>query len=135
MRRIGNSSGVQFDVPAKDFAIGEGWSDTPPFTHGFGLGLKDGKSLMNIELEKPLDNMAVDPIRVFSAHIERRSVFDDKGQVIGEDNWGYLTTGERWRNIHFRGRVAVKYGLVSQSDAQLFDQIINSACILPAPTS
>lgn len=135
MERIGNNNGVQFDVSAKDFTIGEGWSDAAPLTHGFDLCPKNGKSLMSIELGKPLDNMAVDPIRVFSVRVESRSVFNDKGQVIGEDSWGYLSSGERWRNIHFRGRVAVKYGLVSESDARLFDRVINSACILPAPTS
>jgi hypothetical protein len=134
MRRVGNRYGVQFAVPIKDFTAVEGTGDAIPIAHGFDLGPKSGKSLMSISLAAPLDNMAVDPIRVFSARVEKRVIFDDQRHTIGEDNWGYLSSGERWRKLHFRGRIAVGYGLVNESDAQLFDRVINSACLLPVPT-
>lgn len=135
MRRIGNRYGVQFDVPAKEFTVSEGWGDAIPVAHGFDLSPKNSKSLLVISLARPLDNVAaVDPMRVFSTHVENRTVYDDKGVPIGEDNWGYLRSGERWRKVQFRGRVAARYGLVDRLEAKLFDRVINSACVLPAPT-
>lgn len=74
---------------------------------------------MSVTFAAPLDNMAVDPMRGFSTRVEKRPVLDETGQVVGEDHRDYLSTGERWRKLNFRGRVTVKYGLVSESEAQL----------------
>jgi len=134
MKRIGNRYGIQFDVPTENFNVREGWGDMPP-THGFDVSQKGGRAFLEISLERLTDNMAIDPIRVFSVSVEKRPILDDKGQTIGQDDWGHLDSGERWRKLEFRGRVGVKYGLVNESEARTFDGIINSACILPAPTS
>jgi len=132
MRRIGEGYGLQFDVPAKDFVIHEGASDAPPLVHGFGLRPKGSESLLEISYGLRQGNMAVDPTRVFSTHVEKRNIPNDKGRTIGDDEWGYLSSGERWRQIRLWGGDSVKYGLVSQKEAELFDRVISSACLSPA---
>jgi len=108
----------------------------PPFDHGFDLTPKNSTSVLDISFGPPsTQGAAVDPSLVFSDHIEKRNIFDDKGQLIGEDNWGYLKSGERWRQVHLRGSAYVKYGFVDEKDAKLFDQVINSACRLTASGS
>ena len=79
-----------------------------------------------------MESMATDPTRVFSDHVEQRGIFDDKGRLIGEDHWGYLKRGERWRKVRISGWVA-KYGFVNEKEAELFDRVISSACLLSAP--
>jgi len=133
MRRIGNRYGIQFDVPKNEFTFGEGRSDAGPLVGGFDLSTKNGHSLLVISTRRPLENVAIDPVRVMSKHVEKRTILDDKGLPIGEDNWGYLSSGERWRKVQFQGMVAARYSLVSETEARLFDQVINSACFLPAP--
>jgi len=133
MRRIGERYGLQFEFPTRDFTVHEGTSDAAPIVHGFGISAKNSKSLLEISFGRPLDNMAVEPVRIFSSHVEKRSIFDDKGLAIGEDSWGYLSSGERWRKVQFRGMVGAKYSLVNESEAELFDRVINSACVSAAP--
>lgn len=133
MRRMGNQYGFQFDVLVKDFTIREGTTDAAPLVHGFDLKPKNSVSGLDISFGgDTMESMAVDPARVFSSHVEQRSIFDDKGHMIGEDYWGYLNSGERWRRVRLSGWVA-KYGFVKKKDAELFDQVINSVCILSAP--
>jgi hypothetical protein len=105
----------------------------PPGLLGFGLTLINSKSTLDISLGSQLGTVAVDPISVFSAHIEKRTITDYKGRQIGEADWGNLNTGERWRNVRFGGRVVAKYGFINEKNAEVFDQVINSVCLLPAP--
>ncbi len=136
MRRMGDQYGFQFDVLVKDVTIIEGTSDTIPVVHGFDLKPKNGTSVLEISFgDKSMESMAVDSDRVFSDHIEQRSVFDDKRQLIGEDNWGYMKSGERWRKVQLRGGVVAKYGFINEKDAELFDQVINSVCRITASGS
>ncbi len=136
MRRIGDQYGFQFDVPIKDFAISEGTSDAIPVVHGFDLKLKNGVSVLGISFgSRATESIPVDPASVFSNHVEKRSIFDDKGEPIGEDDWGYLDSGERWRRIQLRGRGVAKYNFVNEKEAELFDRVISSVCLLPAPGS
>lgn len=127
MKRIGNRNGIQFDVSVKEFTIHEGCSDAAPVRCAFGLSTNN-RSLMEIWVQGPLREPGVDPRKVFSKHIEKRSIFDDHGRVIGEDVWGYLDRGERWRRAEFPGSVAAEYRLINESDATLFDTVISSAC-------
>ncbi len=130
MRRIGDR-GLQFDVPTSDLTISEGTSDAAPLVHGFGLRPKESKSSLNIEFgPQSLGSMMVDPAVTFSKHVEKRSIVDDKGKSIGEDEWGYLDSGERWRHARFWGALGTaKYGFVNKNEAELFDRVINSVCI------
>ena len=101
MRRVGDR-GIQFDVSTKDFSISEGSSDTAPFVHGFDLVPKQSNAILEIEFGwRPMESITPDPTLTFLKRIERRAIFDDKGKPIGEDKWGYLDTGERWRSVRF----------------------------------
>ena len=80
-----------------------------------------------------MESMALDPARIISDHVEKRSMLDYAGRPIGENYWGYLSTGERWRQARFfKGGVVAKYGLVNEKEAELFDRVISSVCLLPA---
>ena len=63
---------------------------------------------------------------------ENRIVVDDTGHSVGEDDLSYLNTGTRSRSVLFQGWVTAQYRSVSEENAALFDQIINSACLLPS---
>ena len=135
MRRMGNRYGLQFDVLAKDFRVIEGTEDTPPFAHGFDLAPQNSTSVLDIKFsQRPVESMAVDPALTFSKHVEKRSIADNTGQPIGEDYWGYLNSGERWRQVRlFKGGVVAKYGVVNEEEAELFDRVISSGCLLHDP--
>jgi hypothetical protein len=137
MTRIGDQYGLQFDALLTNFAIHEGTSDTIPVVHGFRLRLKNTESALEISFgQRPLKNMAIDPVRIFSKHVEQRSIFDDQGHSIGEDYWGYLNTGGCWRQARFfKGGVVAEYGFVNEKEAELFNQVISSACLLSASGS
>ena len=131
MRRVGDR-GLEFDVSTKDFSVTEGTTDAAPVVHGFDLAPKQSKATLEIEFGgRSMESIAPDPALTFLNQVVRRPIFDDKGKQIGEDEWGYRDTGERWRHLRFTGIGTAKYGLVDTRDAEKFDQIINSACFAP----
>jgi hypothetical protein len=131
MRRIGDR-GLQFDVSTSDLIITEGTSDAAPLVHGFDLKPANSTSVLTIEFGwRPLDSLTADPALTLSKHVEKRSIFDEKGKSIGEDDWGYLDSGERWRRIRFSGIGTAKYGFVNKSEAETFDEVVNSVCLAP----
>lgn len=137
--------GFQFDVPEKDFTIHEGTQDAPPGLHGFSLNLKkNSASFMAIEQAEPatMGSVPVPLALIDSGPVGKRMIFDEEGNTVGEDSWGYLDGGERWRRVRLRGRIVVRYGSVNEkdaarygsvhkNDAESFDQVISSACISP----
>jgi hypothetical protein len=132
--RIGEQNGFQFDVAAKNFAISEGTQDMPPAEHGFRLRSRNSGSLLDISFRQfPMQSMAAEPALTFSNHVEKRDILDDTGHSVGEDYCGYLKTGECWRQARlFKGGVVAKYSFVNKQEAELFDQVIGSACVLPS---
>ncbi len=48
MTRIGERSGLQFDIPANEFRFHEGASDAAPFTHGFDVHPNNSKAFLTI---------------------------------------------------------------------------------------
>lgn len=129
---MGNGSGFQFDAIAADFRIIEGTQDAPPFGRGFSLVPADSSSQLSIsfsgELGRPsMDN---DPNLVFSERYEKRHILDTEGRTIGEDYWGYLDHEKIWRRIHLQGFVYANYSGANAKDAEHFDQVLNSACLL-----
>jgi|GEM_PF-5907739 len=132
VKRMGGLDGFQFDAFVRDFTIIEGTQDIPPFAHGFALTPKKGVSALDISFgQRPIENMAEDPTLLLSDHVDERRVFDDQGHPIGDDYWGYLKSGERWRRVRlFKGGVVAKYGLVNEKDARLFDRVISTGCLL-----
>ena len=141
MRRIGEQYGFQFDVPVAGFIVNvnEGASDTPlQPAHGFNVRPKNSDSILAIGwggFRTAKESMGPDdPILDLANHVKKRRVFDDNGNPIGEDSWGYLINGDRWRRVRLIGRLEVSYSSVRERDAVLFDEVINSTCRL-FPTS
>jgi hypothetical protein len=134
MRRIGNPSGIQFDITTSHLSVHEGVEDAPPSAHGFYLQPSSGKSGLNISFG-PLnfgEGTVSDPDAIFLEHLEKRTIVDETGHPVGEDYWGYLKSGERWRRVWlFKGGILAKYGFVDKNDAETLDRVIESACLLP----
>lgn len=134
-RRVGAKAGdpymLQFSVPEAKVRIREGVTDAPPLIYGFDIRPQGGESLLTISYGPPR-NAGVEPARGTDSRVEKRVVVDDAGHSVGEDDLRYLNTGARSRNAVFQGWVSAQYLSVSDQDAALFDQIINSACLLPS---
>lgn len=134
MNRIGARPGdrymVQFDVPVKSVSVHEGDQDMPTFAYGFGIRPQAGsQSLLEISYGPQRNWPDVDRKRAASARMVKRAIVDDQGRSVGEDDWGYLDPDRRWRRTRFQGWVEAEYGFVSGRDADLFDEIIKSACL------
>lgn len=130
MRRVGSGPGIQFDVLTSGFRISEGATDAAPFIHGFDVKEKTGLSALQIDFGPAGALVDVDPAATFSTHVERRTIFDNHRKPVGQDTWGYLSSGERWRRVHLKGFAHLKYGLVQANEAERFDQVISSACLV-----
>jgi hypothetical protein len=134
MKRMGSKDGFQFDFTAEDFSTHEGCSDAPPIVCGFDLRPKNSMSLLDISFGSiGSQSMEPDPIRESYEHPRKRVIFDDERHRVGEDYWGYVDKRKRWRRVHLRGNVYVRYDSASNKDAEVFDRIINSACFLVEP--
>jgi hypothetical protein len=129
LRRIGEQEGLQFDILEREFRIHEGTQDAPPFVHAFYIRPQHSESSLNISFGPPEWEGVRDPDLAVLNHLEKRNVLDKADHQVGEDDWGYLRTRERWRRVQFRGGTA-KYRFVSRKDADLFDQVIDSVCVL-----
>lgn len=136
MQRIGNASGVQFDVPRNAFRISEGTQDMPPFEHGFRISTIATGATLSISFGPPgfpgSEEMGVERISAFSKQVEKRNVLDPEGFLFGEDDWGYTAHDQVWRHTRIHGLVHTEYEFATQKDAVRFDRIINSGCILAA---
>lgn len=134
-RRVGAKAGdrymLQFSVPEARVRIRDGVTDAPPLIYGFDIRLQGDESLLTISYGPP-SSAGVDPARGTYSRVEKRVVVDDAGHSVGEDDLRYLNTGARSRSVLFQGWVTAQYRSVSETDARLFDQIINSACLLPS---
>lgn len=146
-RRIGDY-GFRFDFPTNNFITHEGWGDMPPGPHSYGLRPKNSAPELAISWHSQrmkFGGVPEIPTLTSSGYVEERRIVDNKGNVIGEDSWGYWE-GERWRRVRLLGWIAASYGSrnkselasygsVHEKDAALFDEIISSACRLSAPNS
>lgn len=145
-RRIGDY-GFQFDVPVNNLTTHEGWGDMPPALHGYSLRPRNSTSELAISWHSQtmkFGSVPEVPALTFSGYVEKRRIADDKGNVIGEDSWGYWDS-ERWRRVHLWGWIdasygprnkgeLASYGSVHEKDAALFDEIVSSACRLSVPS-
>jgi hypothetical protein len=129
--RINADFGTQFDVREKDFTIRSGMRDLPPgILHS--VRLKDGTASMVIWHDDDIFNELKSAFPVFSEHVKERHVNTPQGSSVGKDRWGYLSSGERWRYVTFSSGDAVGYRPIRPEEASLLDQVISSACLLPA---
>jgi hypothetical protein len=127
VHRIRSDFGIRFDASEKDFTVQAGPRDMPPGTL-YVVKLKDADA--NIVIWRD-DNVFRDlkiAYPVFSEHIGERNIRDATGSIFGTDRWGYLQSGERWRYVRFSTRDAVGYEPTPPKQANLLDQVINSAC-------
>jgi hypothetical protein len=69
---------------------------------------------------------------VESVDFSQRNLTSAKGDVIGMDSWGQLSSGLNWRHTAAFGSGAV-YKNADKKSAALFDQIINSICTIDYP--
>ena len=140
IQRVGSgnvaaSSRIYFDVPAENFTIHSGTPDMVIGTYhavalrGSSTNLEIGYGALNLDRELS----AAFP--VFSTHREERDVRTPGGRVIGKDRWGFLKSGERWRIVRFSGGDEIGYRPVGTKEAGLFDQVVNSACVMPTTSS
>ena len=134
-RRVGAKAGdrylLQFSVPEAKVRIREGVTDALPLIYGFDIRPQSGESLLTISYGPPTSG-GVNSARGAYSRVEKRLIVDDSGHSVAEDDLRYLNTGARSRRVLFQGWVTAEYGYVSYEDATLFDQIINSACLLPS---
>jgi hypothetical protein len=125
--------GLRFDAPEKVFTIREAQRDMPPeIAYVVTLnGRADAKLVVSPDSGDFRDlEVAYPP---FSKNVEERTVQDTKGRNFGTDRWGHLQNGERWRYVKFTTGDRVGYGPLSPREADLLDQVVSSACLLPAP--
>jgi hypothetical protein len=129
---LGSEFSIQFDISEKDFTIHSGMNDMPPGSMFYAVTLKGLNAHVEVLNDYiPSEDQRSSSFPVLSEHAEERDVLSSEWGKFGEDRWGYLSSGERWRQVRFRGGIFAKYGLVDKKAAELFDQIIHSACITP----
>lgn len=139
VRRIGRDLSIKFDIPVSRLAFdsGEtGWSDRPNRQH-YDIAFQDQSSItMRIEVW-PYFNLNRNLQLAwpkFSERVEERDVRNAHGGVVGKDHWGVWNDGKRWRLVIFAGREEVGYLPTPAKEADLFDQVISSACFSTAQT-
>jgi hypothetical protein len=125
--RIVSDFGTRFDVSEQAFTIETNLQDMPP---GKLYVVKQKGTNANLVVwhdEDALKDLKT-PFPVISEHLESRPIRTVKGRVVGEDRWGYLKSGERWRYVRFFAGDAVGYSPVPPNRTGGLDQIIGTAC-------
>lgn len=74
-------------------------------------------------------------LSTFSEFSALRDIRTIEGRTIGKDRWGYVKGGDRWRLVEFVWGDVVGYRASPVREAALWDNIIDSACLLPQPNS
>lgn len=69
---------------------------------------------------------------VDSVNFSQRNLTSTKGELIGIDSWGQLSSGLHWRHTGAFASGAI-YQNADRDSAALFDQIINSICSIAYP--
>jgi hypothetical protein len=121
---------LQFSVSQVRLHVSEGAADAPPFSYGADITIANTDSRLRIVFLGHLDSKAE---QVFSKYFETRKVLNAAGKTIGEDKWGYTEERFVWRAVRFAGHDFAAYHLTDAKDAQLFDQIISTACFASTP--
>jgi hypothetical protein len=127
VHRIRSDFGIRFDAPEKAFTVHAGLRDMPPGTL-YVVKLKDADPNIVVWRDDDIFRDLKSAYRVFSEHIEERNIRDATGRIFGTDRWGYLQSGERWRYVRFSTGDAVGYEPTPPKQANVLDQVVNSAC-------
>jgi hypothetical protein len=135
VRRVG--SGIAFDVPVAGFALRSGMPDAGPPMYVHDVTVERGSpNPLEISDQVYFERALQSAWPVFSEHVEERDVRNVHGHVVGKDRWGCFRTGrrwKRWRFVSFDGGEEAAYPPTSDREAQLYDQIISSACSPATP--
>jgi hypothetical protein len=70
---------------------------------------------------------------VNSVDFSQRNVEASKGKSFGIDSSGRFANGRRWRQTAILGQGGARYLDAAETDANLFDRIIDSICLVPHP--
>ena len=127
VRRIRADFGIRIDTPEKAFTVHEGLRDMPPGML-YVVKLKDTDAHIVVWHDDDIFKDFKIAYPVFSKHVEDRNVRDAAGRIFGTDRWGYLQSGDRWRYVRFSTGDAVGYEPTPAKQANLLDQVVNSAC-------
>jgi hypothetical protein len=129
----GSGYGLHFFVPEKGVKLLGGKLDVD--YRRFCVEPEGGKAYLELWFgpyaisTEPDDDLFLGSVDFF-----QRNLTAADGRVIGMDSWGHMRNGAWWRWTAVAGSGAV-YKNVSTEEAQLFDQIISSMCIVPYPLS
>lgn len=127
MHRIRADFGIEFDVSESVFAVQANLRDMPP-GRLYVVTLKNSNYKMIIWHDDEFFDELKSGFPVLSKRVEEREIHSANGHNVGQDSWGYLRTGEKWRYVSFRTGDAVGYQPVPARQAALFDEVIGSAC-------
>lgn len=138
VRRAAKDLEIEFDISEPNLVLdhgGVGWTDNP--LPGHVITVKNRGSVAMYISRWHLDDLDKNSKFVwpmFSEHVEERDVHNAHGGVVGEDHWGIWERGKRWRFVKFAGGLEeVGYPPTPANEAQLFDQVISSACFSAGP--
>ena len=127
IHRIPSDFGIRFDASEKLFMVHAGVRDMPPGTM-YVVKLRDGDAHVVVWRNDDVFRDLKNAYPIFSKQIKERAIRDATGQSFGKDQWGYLQTGERWRYVEFSTGDAAGYEPTPPKQANLLDQVVNSAC-------
>ena len=121
---------LAFNAPQNTFAVKKWQRDMPPeVVHVVTLnGATRVKLVISPDDADFRDLQTAYP--TFSENVEERIVQDFEGHSFGTDRWGYLHNGERWRLVKFNTGDRAGYEPLPTAQADLLDQVVNSACLL-----
>lgn len=125
--RITSDFGIRFDTPKKVYVVREALRDMPAGMM-YIVKLRDADAHIVIWQDDDVFRDLKNAYPVFSKHVENRAIRDAAGRNFGTDQWGYLPDGRQWRYVTFATRDAVGYDPAPPTQANLLDEVINSAC-------
>jgi hypothetical protein len=129
--RIKTDFGLRFVAPENVYAVRAARRDMPPeMVYEVKLRGSNAKMVIAWRDDDVLKNLTI-AYPMFSQLTEERNIRDAKGRIWGTDRWGYLRSGERWRYVKFTSGYAAGYEPTTDKQADLLDQIIDSACFAP----
>jgi hypothetical protein len=132
-RQIGwGREGMHFTVPKDGARVSGGKPDVDYVEYV----IKPNKGEAYLELWFGRNAFSAEPDDeqfVESVSFSQRNLLTSNGETMGEDSWGQLKSGLSWRHTGGLGSGA-RYRDANKDEAHLFDQIIDSICMVPHPT-
>jgi hypothetical protein len=132
--RIGwGKYGLRFNVVKRAVKILEGNPDAD-YTR-YVIKPKTGKAYLELWFGPyAMDEVPDDDQFISSDKFAQRNAVASDGQLVGMDSWGQQRDGGIWRWTAVLGEGGSRYRNTPPEQANLFDQIVNSACEVPYPS-